>query len=268
MNNAQESIAFYAVSFNQVLLALVPIALAAGLAILNRSRLERQFLLGAVRSFIQLWLVGYVLVWLFDSENALWLILAVEFQIVVGAYTSGRRQDSSTFQTLIALCLALHITVWLLGGYLYAVVLQVNPFEAPHLLIPVMGMVIGNSANGAALSVHRLRSEIESHKGEIEAALALGATPTKALEPYIAATMRNALIPTINSMMLMGIVQLPGMMTGQMIAGIVPHQAVRYQIIVIYLIAAAVAFSCFLTVKLESRAFFTRHWSLALQGAK
>jgi hypothetical protein len=126
----------------------------------------------------------------------------------MGAYTAGKSQDFSSRQTFLALCIALHVAIWGIGVYLYGAVLRVNPFEAPHLLIPVMGMLIGNSASGAALSVHRLRSEIESHKGEIEAALALGATPVKALEPYVAATMRNALIPSINSMMLMGIVQL------------------------------------------------------------
>jgi len=264
MNDSRDNIPFYAVSYEQVLLALAAIALAAGLSILNRSRLERQFLWGAIRSFLQLWMVGYVLVFLFDSRNMPLLILTVEFQILMGAYTAGKSQDFSSRQTFLALCIALHVAIWGIGAYLYGAVLRVNPFEAPHLLIPVMGMLIGNSASGAALSVHRLRSEIESHKGEIEAALALGATPVKALEPYVAATMRNALIPSINSMMLMGIVQLPGMMTGQMIAGIVPHQAVRYQIIIIYIIAGVVALSCYLTVKLESRRFFTRHWGLVL----
>ncbi len=264
MNGTSESLAYYSVSITQVLLALAMVGLAGGLAILNRSRLERQYLLGAIRALVQLWLVGYVLVWLFASQSILFLVLTIEFQILMGAYTAGRRQDSSTVSTLLALCIALHAAVVIIGGYLYWVVLSIDPFQAPHLLIPLMGMVIGNSANGAALSVHRLRSEIESHRGEIEAALTLGAKPGKALEPYIAATMRNALIPSINSMMLMGIVQLPGIMSGQMIAGIIPHQAVRYQIIVIYMIAGAVSLSCYITVKLEARNFFSKHWSLIL----
>ncbi len=264
MNPTHENIPFYAISWEQVALALLLIALAAGLTILNRSHMERQFLIGAIRSFVQLWLVGYFLVWLFASQNTLYLILTLEFQILMGAYTSAKQQESTTWNTMTSLSIALHGSVLIVGGYLYGVVLQVNPFEAPHLLIPMMGMVIGNSASGAALSVHRLRGEIESHKGEIEAALTLGATPHKALEPYIASTMRNALIPSLNSMMLMGIVQLPGMMTGQMIAGIVPQQAVRYQIIILYALAGAVALTCYLTIKLEARGFFTRHWSLQI----
>jgi len=253
---------FIAVSFPQVVAGLVMIALGAGLAYLNRSGLERQYLSGAVRSFIQLWLVGYFLVWLFDSRNPVFLALTVEFQIIMGAWTSGRRQEEVTARTYLAIGFALHCSVMVIGAYLYGAVLRVNPFLSPHLLIPLMGMVIGNSANAAALSVHRLRGEVKSHRGEIETALALGATPGQAMEPYIAATMRNALIPSLNSMMLMGIVQLPGIMSGQIIGGIVPEQAVRYQIIVVYMLAGAVALACHLTVKMEARSLFTKRWAL------
>ncbi|MEW6235659.1 MAG: iron export ABC transporter permease subunit FetB [Candidatus Omnitrophota bacterium] len=254
-------------SLNQVLASLAMIALAAILARLNRSLLERQYLIGAARSFIQLWLMGYFLLWLFQSNQPIYLALTLELMIIAGAYTSVKRQEKFSSHTFLALWLALHASALTIGGYLFWVVLQVpHPLKTPHLFLPLMGMVIGNSANGAALIVHRLRGELESRRGEIETALALGASPRQALEPYTAAAMRNALIPSINSMMLMGIVQLPGIMTGQLISGILPEKAVRYQIVVVYMLAGAVALACHLTVRWEARSFFTRRWALTLDA--
>ncbi len=253
---------YFSLSAAQVLAAFVLIGLAVALARLNRNQLERQYLIGAIRAFAQLWLMGYVLLWLFDAGNVWIYLLVLELMIVVGTYTACQRQEEIRRQTFFALWLALHASVVLVGGFFFVAVLQVNALDHPHLLIPLTGMVIGNCANGAALSVHRLRGELDSHRGEIEAALALGANPKTALQPFVAATLRNALIPSIKSMMLMGVVQMPGIMTGQMISGIVPVEAVRYQIVVVYLLAGTVALTCHLTVRLESRQFFSRTWAL------
>ncbi len=253
---------YLALSFSQVFASLLMILLAVGLALLNRSRLEKQYLMGAIRAFIQLILMGYFLLWLFQNNHPVYLLLTLEAMLIAGTYTAGKRQERFSHQTFWVLFMALHTSALLVGGYFFLAVLSVQPFSTPHLFIPLMGMVIGNSANGAALSVHRLQSEVESHRGEIEAALALGVTPKKALEPYVSATLRNALIPSINSMMLMGIVQLPGIMTGQLISGILPQESVRYQIVVVYLLAGAVALSCHVTVRMETRRYFTQRWSL------
>lgn len=253
---------FIQLTFTQVLISLLMILLAIGLSILNRSRLESQLMVGAFRSFVQLWIVGYVLWWLFQSKNPWLLLLTIEFQLVMGSLTAGKRQASNSSWTLLVLYLSLHASVVLTGTCLYWIVFQINPFDYPHLLIPLMGMTIGNSANGAALSIHRLQGEIDSRRGEIEAALALGATPSQSIQPYVSNTIRNALIPTINSMMLMGIVQLPGIMSGQMIAGIVPEQAIRYQIIVVYMLVGSVMLTCHLTVLLESKRYFSPRWGL------
>ncbi len=255
---------YLSISAEQVFLSLVMIALAIFLSRMNRAQLEKQYLWGAVRSFIQLWLVGYVLYWLFQSKNPYLLSLTVEFMIVIGTITAVRRQKEMSVHTIGILWLVLHATLFVLGGFVFLFVFRIYVFDYPHLFIPLMGMVIGNCANGASLVLHRLRGEIESRRGEIEAALALGATPRQAIEPYMAQTLQNALIPIINSMMLMGIVQLPGIMTGQMLSGIVPQEAVRYQIVVVYLLAGSVAFTCHLTVRMEIKRYFTSRWGLIL----
>ncbi|RJP31376.1 MAG: iron export ABC transporter permease subunit FetB [Candidatus Omnitrophota bacterium] len=257
---------YLTISAQQVLLSSLMVVLAILLSWLNHARLERQYVIGALRSFFQLWLVGYLLFWLFQSRNPLLLLGVVEIMILVAAVTAAQRQKQTTFKTYLALWLALHFSALFLGGFLFIAIFRVDLAEYPHLFIPLMGMVIGNSANGASLALHRLRGEIESHRGEIETALALGATPQKALEPYLAQTMQNALIPMINSMMLMGVVQLPGIMTGQMLSGVIPQEAVRYQIIVLYLLAGAVALTCHLSVRIEARRYFTSRWGLVIEG--
>ena len=254
---------YLSLSMEQVLVSLAIIFLAIGLMWINRTGLERTILVGAIRSFFQLWLIGYVLLWLFQSDHPGWLLLYVEVMILVGAWTSAPREKGVTVYTYLHLWIALHGAVLVIGGFLFWAVLRTPMLLNPHLLIPLMGMLIGNSANGAALAVHRLRGELQSHRGVIEAALTLGASPRRAMEPFTAQTLRNALIPMLNSMMLMGIVQLPGIMTGQILAGVLPQEAIRYQIVVVYMLVGAVALTCHVTVRLELRGFFNRHWALA-----
>jgi putative ABC transport system permease protein len=118
-------------------------------------------------------------------------------------------------------------------------------------------MVIGNSMNGSTLAIERIDSEIQLRKMEIEAYLALGATARQAAGNCLKAAMKAALIPTINSMMVVGIVALPGMMTGQILSGTSPIIAVKYQIIIMYMIALSVAISSFILVNLRFNRYFT-----------
>ncbi|MBD3268388.1 iron export ABC transporter permease subunit FetB [bacterium] len=253
---------YLSLSMPQVLSSLVLIALAVGISFLNRAGLEKQYLLGTIRSFFQLWAIGYVLLWLFEVKQPILYLLLIEVMIVVGTLTAARRQEYICWKTQAAIWVALHVSAILVGTYIFYAVLRVQPLINPHLFIPLMGMIIGNAANGAALSVHRLRGEIENHKGEVEVALALGATPMKAVEPYSITTMRNALMPSLNTMMMMGVVQLPGIMSGQILSGIIPTEAVLYQIVVLYMMAGSVSLTCYITIKLESKRFFTERWSL------
>ena len=252
---------YLTLSFEQVLTSMLFIGLAMGISFFNHTRLERQYLIGAIRAFVQLWLIGYVLLWLFKTAHPLLLLFMVETMIVAGTLSSAQQQEYKNKQTFWAIWLSLHASALVVGVFLFYGVIRVAPLSNPHLFIPLMGMIIGNAANGAALSVHRLRSDVEGHIGEIEIALSLGATPAKAVEPYVVNTMRSALIPSINGMMMMGIVQLPGILSGQVVSGIEPVDAVRYQIVVLYMIAASVSLTCYLTTKMETQRFFTKRWA-------
>jgi putative ABC transport system permease protein len=118
-------------------------------------------------------------------------------------------------------------------------------------------MIIGNSMNGAALAAERLNGEMELRRGEVEAYLALGASPARASADAVRRALVAALMPTVNMLMVVGLVSLPGMMTGQIIAGSSPITAVRYQIVVVFMLAGAVAVTSVVVALWYRRTFFT-----------
>ena len=139
------------------------------------------------------------------------------------------------------------------------VIIQVEPWYSPQYVIPIMGMILGNSMNGVALAIDRLTSEIREKREIIETRLSLGATSREAVSDIISSAVRAAMIPTINSLMTVGIVSLPGMMTGQILSGTSPIIAVKYQILVMYMIAASVMISSVLLVQRGYKQYFTAH---------
>jgi putative ABC transport system permease protein len=150
-------------------------------------------------------------------------------------------------------------------AYVNAVVIGVSPWYAPRFLIPLFGMIIGNAMNGAALAAERLDSEMESRRAEVEAYLALGASPSQASAEPVRRALAAALIPAVNGLMIVGIVSLPGMMTGQILAGASPLTAVRYQIMVAFMLAGAVAVTSVAVVLWYRRTFFTHAEQLAMR---
>jgi putative ABC transport system permease protein len=150
-------------------------------------------------------------------------------------------------------------------AYVTQVMLRVHPWYAPRYLIPLFGMIVGNAMTAAALAAERLASEMESRRGEVEAYLALGATPARAAAEPARRALTAALIPSVNGLMVVGLVQLPGMMTGQILAGQSPLLAVRYQIVVVFMLAGATAMTATMVVLWYRRTFFTPAAQLAVR---
>ncbi len=142
-------------------------------------------------------------------------------------------------------------------AYVDAVVLRLPQWYDPRYLVPIFGMIVGNVMNGAALVAERLLSEMDARRGEVEAYLALGAAPTRAAAAPVRRALTAALIPSVNGLAVVGLVALPGMMTGQILAGSSPLLAVRYQVVVAFMLAGAVAASSALVVLWYRRSFFT-----------
>jgi putative ABC transport system permease protein len=136
-------------------------------------------------------------------------------------------------------------------------IVRPDPWYDPRYVIPLGGMILGNAMTGAALAVERFTAEVRAGRLEIETALCLGATARQAADRAVRAAIHAALVPTINGMMIVGVVQLPGMMTGQILAGAPPLQAVRYQVVVMYMLAAAAALTSMSAALLAHRACFT-----------
>jgi putative ABC transport system permease protein len=158
---------------------------------------------------------------------------------------------------------AMLISAGLTLAYVTEIILHVRPWYDPRYLVPLFGMIAGNAMNGAALAAERLSSEMQTRRGEVEAYLALGASPARAASEPVRRAMTAALIPSINGLMVVGLVQLPGMMTGQILAGQSPLLAVRYQIVVAFMLAGATALTTAIVVLWYRRTFFTPAAQLA-----
>ena len=142
-------------------------------------------------------------------------------------------------------------------------VVPVQPWYEPRYLIPLVGMMLGNALTGISLCLDRLMSELDEKRQEVECWLALGATAWEACRPHIRSAVRTGMIPILNSMTVVGIVSIPGMMTGQILAGAPPEQAIRYQIVVMFMIAAATSIAAVLITLLSFRRLVTGKHQLA-----
>ena len=244
----------------EVLLALVLVAVSIGISYFRKLDLEKDLLIGTLRSFVQLIAVGYALELVFDLNN-LWLILLVILiMVLVGGQTAGSRTKGSLKGfTISAFSIGVG-TFFTLGALL---LLGVIPAD-PKYVIPLAGMTIGNSTNAAALALERMHSEMKNKKDQIEQALALGVTSTQAVEHSFKATVRAAMIPTLNLMKIVGLVQLPGAMTGMILAGASPLQAVKLQIIVVYMLICAVSIAAVITSRLSQSTYFTKYHQLVI----
>jgi len=243
--------------------ALVLVAIA--LSQWQRLGLTRGFAVGAVRAVVQLVAVGYVLAFLFTTERWYLVVLALLVMLAAATKTATDRQRSP-FGSLFGITgISMLVGTGLTLAYVDGVVLRLHPWYNPQYVIPLFGMIVGNAMNGAALAAERLTSEMELRRGEVEAYLALGASPARAAAGPVRRALVAALIPAVNGLMVVGLVALPGMMTGQILAGSSPNLAVRYQIMVAFMLAGAVAVTSTAMVLWYRRRFFTSAEQLAIR---
>ena len=218
---------------------------------------EKELLWASLRMTLQLTLVGFLLVWVFDIAN-LWLSALIVFLMLTFAtYTIIRKfyhRLSPAMMRRIALSVPLGTLPVL--GYFMAVVVPVRPMYDPQYLIPITGMIIGNSMTGISLGLQTMLNHYEREGALIEEALMLGATPKEASRTLINQSFDAALLPTINSMLGMGIIFLPGMMTGQILSGVVPTTAILYQLAIMMGILGGVSLTTYTFIMLGYRTFF------------
>lgn len=222
------------------------VALAAGLILINalvslvlRLRLEGRLLIASVRMTVQLVLVGLVLNTVFQlNQLPLILLLAAGMTLIAGV-AAVRRTEHRFAGVWVSSIVSVWASSWIAAGLAVLVIIRPSPWYVPQVLIPILGMILGNALNGISLSLDRLGAELANRRDEIDMLLAHGATRWEAARDSVQAAVRSGMIPILNTMAVAGIVSLPGMMTGQILSGVEPLEAVKYQIVIMFLIAAA-----------------------------
>ena len=245
-------------SFVNVATAVVMVAVAVGLSLSQGLGLERDIVVASLRAFLQLMAIGYVIDFVFGTKSLALVLLMIAAMVVFAGFTSGRRLRGLPYNYLIAtgaIGIASSLTLVLM------VVLGIISTEARYL-IPIAGMVVGNSMNVASVTGVRLLEDSTSQRSLIEAALALGAAPRQAAHPVLRRSVRLAMIPIIDNTKTMGIVFLPGAMTGMIIAGAQPLDAVRLQVVIMYMLLTAVAVTATLIGLAVVGRLFTEHQQL------
>ncbi len=226
---------------------------------------ENEILISSIRMTIQLILTGYVLVYLFKTSSPFYTLLvlvAMEAFAVYNIIKRSKAKLSPKLKQIIAFSMVIG-TVSCLFYFLFIVV-HISPWYDARYFIPIAGMLIGNSMTGISLGVSRLVDGMQSQKNLVEGALMLGATPKMAAKQIVDNAFDSAILPTINSMVGMGIVFLPGMMTGQILSGTSPVTAIEYQIAIMLGILGSVALTVILFVQFGYRTFFNEQSQLMI----
>jgi len=241
------------VSLGEVAASLALAAFAVVVSAGQRARLEGDIVVAAARAFVQLSAVGYVIKIVFEQDRLTFVIALLAAMSLVGALTARRRAAA-----VPGAFLPLFIALGLAAAATLGLVVALGVFAAePRYLVPVGGMVIGNAMTAAAVALNRLGDDVRADAPRIEATLALGASAREALRPVMRRSLRSGLIPLIDSTKTTGLVFFPGTMVGMLLAGAAPVDAVRLQLVLLYVLLGAVALATLAAVTLAQRAFTT-----------
>ncbi|MBK5936292.1 MAG: iron export ABC transporter permease subunit FetB [Halorhodospira halophila] len=249
-----------------LVIAGVLVVALAGFSWAGRLGVERSLLIAAARTVIQLLLVGLVLETLFAHATLYWVALMGVVMLLVAGYEVMARQKRrfAGFWGFGLGTAAMFLSSFSVAVLALIALVQPQPWYQPQYAIPLLGMLLGNTMNGIALSVDRLTDGAWQQRDVIEARLALGEPWGVAVEQIRRDAMRSGMIPMINAMAAAGIVSLPGMMTGQILAGAPPMEAVKYQILIMFLITVGTGFGTLAAVWFAARRLFDERERLRL----
>lgn len=256
-----------------ILLTPLDLALASVLVLLLAAMswwlhlgVGRRVLIAGVRSTVQLMLVGLVLKALFEQAHPGWVALMALFMLAVAGFEALQRQRRrfcgpwgygiGSFSMFVSSFGVLTLALTL--------IIRVEPWYQPQYLIPLLGMLLGNAMSGVAIALDGLTRGAWDARGRIEARLLAGATWEEAIASIRRDALRSGLIPIINAMSTAGLVNLPGMMTGQILSGSPPMEAAKYQLLIMFLISAGTGLGAVMAVWIGSRHLFDERERLRL----
>ena len=250
---------------SQIVIASLLLLVNAGISIWLSLRLERPIIIAAIRMVLQLVTVGFILRYVFRQDNVAIVLLCLMVMTLSAGQACVSRCKIRYKGFWLDASVSLMASSWIVGLLTLFLVIQPVPWYLPQYAIPLMGMILGNSLNGITLGQQQFVQELDLRKQEINSMLAMGATSYEAALPSIRSALQTGMTPMLNSMTIAGLVSLPGMMTGQILGGIDPLEAVKYQIVIMFLIASASAIGTLISVALcFNRAFTASHqfvWS-------
>ena len=228
--------------------------------------------IAAVRTVVQLSLLGLILQWVFALNRWYYVIPYLVFMLAVAARTAVSRSTrfvpGATWAAFGTLILASSITAFSVTE----VIIGIEPWYAPQYLIPLIGMLLGNALTGISLGLDKILNDFVTQRNAIEGRLALGKTIWGATLPYTQQAIRTGMIPIVNSMSVVGLVSLPGMMTGQILAGVDPKDAISYQILIMFMIATCTAIGvcvlCLICYRLLADPYHRIRWERIMNTNK
>lgn len=248
----------------QVAVAYIFVLLVLVIVRIRKINKEKEIAISSIRMTLQLILTGFFLVYIFNNPNpfiTVGIILLMEVFSIFTIFKKFKGRLTGALKRVIAFSMSVGTLSCLL--YFLFVVVRIRPWYSPQYFVPIAGMLIGNSMTGISLGVNSLLEGMTIQKNLVEEALILGATPRMATRNIINNTFDAAIMPTINSMVGMGIVFLPGMMTGQILSGTSPSTAIAYQIAIMLGILGAVAFTVIILLQLGYGTFFNEQIQLS-----
>ena len=251
-------------------LAALLVLLLAGLTWRLKTGDTSALLIAGLRTVVQLMLIGYVLTLIFSAGNWYWVAAIMAVMLLVAGYEVNARQHRP-FSGLWGYGLgtaSMFVSSFTLLLLVLLVLVQPEPWYKPQYSIPLLGMLLGNSMTGIALSLDRLTESAWKQRHEIEARLMLGQGWNEAISSVRTEALRSGLMPIINAMAAAGVVSLPGMMTGQILSGTPPVEASKYQILIMFLITAASGLGSLLAVHYGARHLFDERQRLTLSRLK
>jgi putative ABC transport system permease protein len=244
-------------SIGDVAIAALLVFVNGAVSVLLKLDLERKLAWAAVRTVVQLLAIGYVLGWVFAFDRWYVVLPLMALMTLIAGFAGAQRGARTYTGQRIDSIVSIWVSAWLVAAVGLFAVIRIRPWYEPQYAIPILGMILGNTLTGVSLGVERMMQELTARRDRVESALALGATRWEAAQPSAREAVRAGMIPTLNQMAVVGVVSLPGMMTGQVLAGQSPLQAVRYQIVIMFLIAASSALGTVGAVVLAYRRLFS-----------
>jgi putative ABC transport system permease protein len=241
------------VSLGEVAAALVLVGIAVVASRWQHAGLEEDIGIAVARSFVQLTAIGFVIDIIFEEDDIGLVVALIAVMVIFGAVTARHRarQVPDVFWPLLG---ALSVAA---AGTLGLVVALGIIEPKPQFLVPVGGMVVGNSMTAAAVALNRLGEDVNDQARQIEATLALGATPSQAVGPLVRRSLRSGMITLVDSTKTTGLIFFPGTMVGMLLAGADPTDAVRLQLILLYVLLGSVSIAALMATTLARRNFFT-----------